>query len=131
MAGLGPDVPELAALLAGTAKLPFFRVLMLPTERFAAENGPEILQRHLLWLRDAERDGGLFLCGPIGFGEGWDGTGMGVLRAEGVEQARAIAAGEPYHQAGLRRNEVDAWLVNEGSLTVTVSLMDHGRGRLS
>lgn len=40
------------------------------------------------------------------------------------------AAGEPFHAAGLRRNTVRSWQVNEGTVTVRVDLLD-GRGTLS
>lgn len=129
--GAGELAPALEELLSGVAGLLLYRVQMRPTERFASENGPEILHRHMLWLREREQDGALFLCGPIGWGEGWDGSGMGVLRAGSLEAAREIAEQEPYHAAGLRQNEVASWTVNEGSLTVRVDLMRHGRGSLA
>ncbi|HKG37506.1 MAG TPA: YciI family protein [Conexibacter sp.] len=122
--------PTLEALLDGVAGLTLYRVQMHPTERFAAENSREVLHRHLLWLLDLQRRGTLFLCGPVGWGDGWDGSGMGVLRAGSLEAARALAEQEPYHAAGLRRNEVESWTVNEGSLTVRVDLLE-GSGSLS
>lgn len=125
------DDLSLDRLLSGVAGLTFYRIHMRPGERFQQENGPGILHRHLLWLRDMEERGVLFLCGPIGWGEGWDGSGMGVIRADSLEHAREIAAQEPYHAAGLRHNDVDSWTVNEGSLTVKVQLMRHGKGRLT
>ena len=83
------------------------------------------LKQHLDWLRDLEARGVLFASGPIRDETGaWDGTGMAVVRAKSLAAAKRLAANEPFHRAGIRKNRVEGWQVNEGSYTVTVRYMD-------
>jgi hypothetical protein len=84
------------------------------------------LKEHLEWLKDLEARGVLFASGPIRDETGaWDGSGMAVIRARSLAAAKRVAAGEPFHRAGIRRNRVEGWQVNEGSYTVTVRYMDN------
>ncbi len=50
------------------------------------------------------------------------GVGMIVYRAESMEAARALAEADPMHSAGARSYTLRKWLVNEGSLTLSVGL---------
>jgi uncharacterized protein YciI len=86
---------------------------------------------HLAHQIALEREGVMFGAGPLLSAEGpwFDGDGMIVLRAPSLEAARAIAERDPMHVSGARRFEIRPWIVNEGSISVTVSLSD-GRGRL-
>jgi uncharacterized protein YciI len=124
-----PASSELTALLDSVARLDMFTVAMHPTDRFARENSSEHLHEHMLWLRDGQAAGWLFLCGPVDWDEDWDGSGLAVLRAESLEDAVAVAQTEPYHRHGLRHNVVRRWTVNEGTLSVKVDLLG-ARGQL-
>lgn len=80
------------------------------------------LTAHLDWLNDLEARGVLFAAGPVRGPEeaNWDGTGMFVVRAASLDEARALAEAEPFHAAGLRTFELFPWQVNEGGFQLQV-----------
>lgn len=49
-----------------------------------------------------------------------------VIRAGSLAEAEAVAAADPMHASGARSYRVRPWLVNEGTLTVT---LDFATGR--
>jgi uncharacterized protein len=78
---------------------------------------------HIAWLLGLERDGVLFLSGPLLSGPGTGpGSGVTVLRAADQDQAESIAANDPFVVAGLRTFTVHQWRLNEGSIGVRLSL---------
>jgi uncharacterized protein YciI len=119
----------LLARVAGLTKVPFSVIYMEPTAQWvqSAELHATTME-HLDWLEALERDGRLFLSGPIDLAT-WDGTGMAVLRGTDGDEAVRLSREEPFHARGFRRNSVRTWHVNEGSLTLRVDLMS-GIGRL-
>ena len=60
-------------------------------------------------------------------GETWSGDGMVVIRAESLEDAKAIAAADPMHATGARKYMVRPWIVNEGTMTVKVGFASGSR----
>ncbi len=82
------------------------------------------LREHILWLRDRERDGSLFLSGANRDEVSWDGSGVAILRAGSRGEAERIASSEPFHREGLRKNIVHGWLLNEGQVRVSLSLFE-------
>lgn len=81
------------------------------------------LDEHLAWLLALEREGVVLLSGPLLSGPGTGpGSGVTVLRASDEAAAQAMAAGDPFAVAGLRTFTVHRWRVNEGSVSVRVSL---------
>ncbi len=85
--------------------------------------GPHLAD-HLDYMIELEREGALFASGPLGNGE--PGDGLTILRAESLEAAKAIIAADPLSQRTRRSFTVRPWKVNEGSLTLTVTLSDKG-----
>lgn len=82
---------------------------------------------HIAWLLGLERDGVLFLSGPLLSGPGTGpGSGVTVLRAADQDEAESIAARDPFVLTGLRTFTVHQWRLNEGSIGVRLSL---GAGR--
>ena len=78
---------------------------------------------HVAWLLKLEREDVLFVSGPLLSGPGvGPGSGITVIRAADEETARLIAAGDPFVVAGLRTFEVYRWRLNEGSVSVRMSL---------
>jgi uncharacterized protein YciI len=78
---------------------------------------------HISWLLRLERDGVLFLSGPLLSGPGTGpGSGVTVLRAASQEAAESIAAQDPFVLSGLRTFTVHQWRLNEGSIGVRLSL---------
>src|ERR1022692_1002776 len=81
------------------------------------------VDNHIAWLLELERAEVLLVSGPLLSGPGaGPGSGIPVLRAPDEEAARLIAAGDPFVLAGLRTFEVYRWRLNEGCVSVRVSL---------
>jgi uncharacterized protein len=90
------------------------------TDRAAIEAHVE---DHVAWLLKLEREDVLFVSGPLLSGPGvGPGSGVTVVRADEEAAARGIASSDPFVQAGLRTFEVYRWRLNEGSVTVRLSL---------
>ena len=85
---------------------------------------PEILPEHLAFQAEQEANGNLFLAGPLSdeSGDNMLGEGLIIYRAESLEAAKAITEQDPFHAKGIRTFEIRRWMVNEGSLTLKVSL---------
>ena len=88
------------------------------------ETHREAFDAHLEWLRQIEADGTMFVSGVLKDEKGWDGSGMAIIRADSHDDAVKIAEAEPFHQAGVRKNEIQGWVMNEGNFTLTVKLMN-------
>lgn len=84
------------------------------------------LPEHLAYQKALEARGQLFLAGPLSdtAGTQMSGGGLIVYRAESMEAARSLAEADPLHRAGARRFVLRRWLVNEGSLALSVTLSD-------
>ena len=90
------------------------------------------LPDHLAYQKDMEAKGALVLAGPLSDDTGnlMQGFGLIVYRARSFEEARSFAEGDPMHKAGARSFKLRRWLVNEGSLNITLSLSEQ-RGAFS
>lgn len=85
-----------------------------------------LLTEHLDFIDDLESRGILFGAGPFRHEDGnWDGSGMAIVRAASIAEACAIAEAEPFHKAGLRKNTVTGWQLNEGSVGIHLRLSAH------
>ena len=82
------------------------------------------LPEHLAYQAELERAGTLAFAGPMSdeTGEHMQGVGMIVYRAESLEAARALADGDPMHKSGARSYTLRRWMINEGSLNLSVGL---------
>jgi uncharacterized protein YciI len=82
------------------------------------------LPDHLAYQQKMEAAGSLVMAGPTSdeTGELMQAEGMIIYRALDMDAARAIADGDPMHKVGARTYDIRKWLVNEGSLTFTLSL---------
>lgn len=98
-------------------------------ESTPAVDGDELrasLPDHLAYQQKMEEAGKLFLAGPMSdaTGELMEGVGMIIYRASSFEEAIEITSNDPMHKLGKRTFAVRKWLVNEGSLSFTLSLAD-------
>jgi len=96
-------------------------------ESTPSEDGPpvpEVLPDHLAYQKALEIAGNLAFAGPLSddTGELMQGTGLIIYRADSLAQARALAEGDPMHKTGARRFRLRRWLINEGSLQLSVGL---------
>lgn len=83
----------------------------------------ETLDAHTKWPHNAEQSGVMFASGPLRDETEWDGSGMMIIRAKSRAEAEEIAAAEPFHQAGIRKNHVEGWTMNEGNFTIGLKFM--------
>ena len=83
-----------------------------------------VLTDHLSYQAQLERAGTLALAGPMSdqSGELMQGIGLIVYRAESLEAARALAEADPMHSSGARTFVLRRWMINEGSLNLSVGL---------
>jgi uncharacterized protein len=83
-----------------------------------------VLSEHLAYQRQLEGSGHLAFAGPVSdsSGELMEGAGLIVYRAATMVDARALADADPMHVAGARSYTLCRWLVNEGSLNLSVGL---------
>lgn len=101
----------------------YWLLLSTPSPGTDAAAVEAVVDEHVAWLLGLERDGTLFVSGPLLSGPGvGPGSGVTVLRAADEETARRIAAQDPFVTAGLRTVEVYRWRLNEGSVSVRLSL---------
>ncbi len=84
-----------------------------------------VLPDHLEYMIGLEKKGALFASGPLTAAAGQPaGDGLTILRADSVEEARAIASVDPFVVKKLRSFEVREWTVMEGSLGLKVNFSD-------
>jgi uncharacterized protein YciI len=101
----------------------YWLVASTPLASTTAADVQRHVDAHLAWLLALEADGAVLLSGPLTSGPGTGpGSGVTVLRAGSADEARAIAAKDPFVVAGLRTVEVFGWRVNEGAIRISVSL---------
>jgi len=84
----------------------------------------DTLPAHLEYQRQLERSGKLVFAGPVSdlSGEKMQGNGMIIYRADSLEHARELADADPMHSTGARSYTLRRWLINEGSLSLNVTL---------
>jgi uncharacterized protein len=78
------------------------------------------LAEHLEYLIALEAEGKVFASGPMNVPG--SGDGMTILKVETEEEARMIANADPLVSKLGRTFTLHPWTVNEGQLTLTVSL---------
>lgn len=117
-----PKWTEYKTASAERGSLAFELFVVETTPAVAPEEMQKILPEHLAYQKQQESEGKLFLAGPMSdsTGEEMRGTGMIVYRAATMEDAKAIADGDPMHAKGARTYVLRKWLVNEGSLSIQV-----------
>ena len=88
----------------------------------------ELMHDHKVFLRDLERRGLLFGAGRLVNSEDNEeaslGHGMIIIRAKTRSEAEAIAFEEPFTKAGHRKMVLYPWQRNEGSVDISIRLMD-------
>lgn len=87
---------------------------------------------HLTYLKELENQNVLFGAGPMWTDDGqfFEGDGLMILRANSPEHAREIAAADPMHASDARTFTVRPWLLNDGSITIRITLSEPQRAVL-
>ena len=107
-------------LLARSAKLRLF-VMLRRTLR--PEALAETLEAHLRWMIEQEAQARIFLSGPTTPRDGSIALdGLTIIRADSLDAAEQIAAEDPFVRSGIVSFEMREWIVNEGSIPLTVTL---------
>lgn len=90
-----------------------------------AEQIAALLPQHLEYMIGLEKQGLLFASGPLTAQPGAPaGDGLTILRAASAEEARKIAAYDPFVVNKLRTFDVREWTVMEGSFGLKVNYSD-------
>ncbi len=106
----------------GALALELYVALSTPTK--APEDVKASLPDHLAYQADLERAGKLAFAGPMSdeTGEHMQGVGLIIYRADSLEAARKLAEDDPMHKSGARSFVLRRWMINEGSLNLSVGL---------
>lgn len=90
------------------------------------------LPEHRAYLRELENKDILFGAGPLWTDDGqyFEGDGMLIYRANSVEEAQQLAHADPMHKNGAREFKIRPWLLNDGSITIRVTLSEPQRNLL-
>ena len=115
-----------AVLLARAAKLRLFVMLRRTVDPARI---PEKLGEHLRWMIGEEKAGRVFLSGPVAPRGVTALDGLTILRVRDMAEAEDMAARDPFVQSGIVTFEMREWIVNEGSISVMVTLSDSTVGR--
>lgn len=84
-----------------------------------------VLPEHLHYLIGLEQKGVLFASGPFLADEQVaPGSGITILRASSLEEAKVTAEQDPFNASGMRTFEIREWQLNEGSFTLTLHYSD-------
>lgn len=119
-----PAWNEYKAAAKERGSLAFELFVVESTPNKAPEDLQANLPDHLAYQAKLEAEGRLFLAGPMSdpTGEQMLGTGLIVYRAASMKEAREIAENDPMHATGTRTFTLRKWMVNEGSLSLSLSL---------
>jgi uncharacterized protein len=84
------------------------------------------LPDHRAYLRELEDKNTLFGAGPLWTDDGqyFEGDGLLIYRAHSVEEAHQVAQADPLHRSGARTFTIRPWLLNDGKITVQVTLSE-------
>ncbi|MEO1780012.1 MAG: YciI family protein [Pseudomonadota bacterium] len=115
-----------AAKDRGALALELYVAMSTPAK--APEDVKAALPDHLAYQATLERAGKLAFAGPMSdeTGEHMQGMGLIIYRADSLAAARALADDDPMHKAGARSYTLRRWMINEGSLTLSVGLSTGG-----
>lgn len=82
------------------------------------------LPDHLAYQATLERAGHLAFAGPMSdeTGDHMQGMGLIIYRADSLDAARTLAQDDPMHKSGARSFTLRRWMINEGSLNLSVGL---------
>jgi uncharacterized protein YciI len=118
------DVDErIAALTQKMLRQKYYVVISTPVAK--PEAFKPVLLDHLDYMIGLERRGVVFASGPLADRAGPPtGRGLTVLRAASLDEARAIAAADPFVVHGLRTFEAWEWTLMEGTLGLRINLSD-------
>ena len=86
----------------------------------------DLLPAHLDHQVALEKDGTMFGAGPLQLPDAPPAPtkGLIIIRADSLEEARAVFDSDPIHAAGVRDYELYEWTMNEGRITLSFDFSD-------
>ncbi|MGJ8546491.1 MAG: YciI family protein [Sulfitobacter sp.] len=119
-----PAWDEYKTQAQGRGALAFELYVAMSLPAGAPDEVKKNLPDHLAYQAKLEQQGALFFAGPMSdeTGTQMQGIGMIVYRAADFEEARALAEADPMHRSGARSYTLRKWLINEGSVSLSVGL---------
>jgi hypothetical protein len=101
----------------------FFACFTEPAESITTADLIPHLSAHKQWVAEREDEGLILIAGPfLDDTFSYSGRGLIVFRARSTEEAERIAESDPMHANGVRTFRIVPWQVNEGSITVRMTL---------
>ncbi|HTI85033.1 MAG TPA: YciI family protein [Alphaproteobacteria bacterium] len=101
-----------------------FLVFLLPTDK--AGERSQVRLEHFRFVKRLEAEGRLFAAGPYVDEASGKPTGEGLFIVRGVssDEVARIVSEDPFYKGGFRTFRIQPWQLNEGSLTVRLSLSE-------
>jgi uncharacterized protein len=101
-----------------------FLVFLLPTDK--AGDRAQVRLEHFKFVKRLEAEGRLFAAGPYVDERSGKPTGEGlfIVRGASSDEVAAIVSEDPFYKGGFRTFRIQPWQLNEGSLTVRLSLSE-------
>ncbi|MBW4647778.1 MAG: YciI family protein [Kastovskya adunca ATA6-11-RM4] len=120
---------ETSKIIEGSAPSLRMQLYVVTSTALSLEAVKENLAEHRAYLRNLEEQNVLFGAGPLWTDDGqyFEGDGMLIYRAASVAEATAIAEADPMHSRGARTFKIRPWLLNDGSITIRVTLSEPQR----
>jgi hypothetical protein len=126
---MNPDRVEASKIIESSAPSLRMQLYVVTSTANSLDAVKQNLAEHRAYLRSLEDQNVLFGAGPLWTDDGqyFEGDGMLIYRAESVEEATAIAQSDPMHSSGARTFKIRPWLLNDGSITIRVTLSEPQR----
>jgi uncharacterized protein len=126
---MSPNRVEASKIIESSAPSLRMQLYVVTSTANSLDAVKQNLAEHRAYLRSLEDQNVLFGAGPLWTDDGqyFEGDGMLIYRAASVEEATAIAQGDPMHSSGARTFKIRPWLLNDGSITIRVTLSEPPR----
>lgn len=115
------DVNRLRAEFLGKR---LFLVFLLPTEK--AGDRSQVRLEHFKFVKRLEAEGRLFAAGPYVDEKTGKPTGEGlfIVRGASSDEVAKVVSEDPFYKGGFRTFRIQPWQLNEGGITVRLSLSE-------
>jgi uncharacterized protein len=123
------DRIEAAKVIESVGSSLGLQLYVVTSKAKSLEDVKRTLPQHRDYLRQLEEEGVLFGAGPLWTTDGqyFEGDGLLIYRGSSVEAVEQRVMQDPMHKTGAREYSILPWLLNDGSLTVRISLSEHRR----
>jgi len=121
MADTEADVNRMRAEFIGKR---LFLVFLLPTDK--AGDRSQARLEHFKFVKRLEAEGRLFAAGPYVDESTGKPTGEGlfIVRGASSDEVARLVSEDPFYKGGFRTFRIQPWQLNEGSLTIRLSLSE-------